>query len=555
MAKADIKHVVTLMLENRSFDHMLGLMPNSGFEGLLKPGTTTIDPQYTNALSSGPKGHFPAVGGAPYAIDRHLIDNKGFGGPSHTYPGATWQLYGSETPAALADPAPLGGFVDSYYRSLTTDVHLKNPTTQDIEVPMQAFGPGQLPVLWQLAREFAVCDHWFSEVPGPTQPNRLFVHAATSLGFTHNVWSHPIQAPTVYEELEKVGRSWAFYYFDLTDSDSFPQLKKRVEHIQKFDAFYEAAHAGALPTYSFLCPRYNDKQGQPPPNSQHAPYDVRNGETLIADVYEALRNGPLWSNTLLIVTYDEHGGFYDHVSPPAKNVNAPDKNVSPTDFDKAEAQRDPKNNDYLLTPKYKFDFKRLGLRVPTILISPWVKRGDVIKDQLQHTSILATLRDLFGTGVLTDRDRQAKSFTAAFLDAARDDAPARLNRPPAPAPTTGEDMQKPLTEQQTDMWPMLANLDGHKDSGKVTKPPKTRGEAQHYIQERRAAHDAFHRHRRHSASYKISKDPAGHYQWQLHGEHHQVIAVSPHTYKTHAEAEAHIDHIRDVASQARQVSA
>src|SRR5262249_33463650 len=154
-------------------DHMLGLMPNAGLEGLLKPGTTAIDPKYRNVLSSGPKGEFPVVSGAPYALDRHLVDKKGFGGPSHTYPGATWQLYGNETPDAqvLAKPPTLGGFVDSYYRSLTTDVHLKNATKEDIEVPMAAFGPGQLPVLWQLAREFTVCDHWFSEVPGPTQPN------------------------------------------------------------------------------------------------------------------------------------------------------------------------------------------------------------------------------------------------------------------------------------------------------------------------------------------------------------------------------------------------
>src|SRR5262249_58939677 len=102
----------------------------------------------------------------------------------------------------------------------------------------------------------------------------------------------------------------------------------------------------------------------PPPNSQHAPYDVRNGENLIADTYEALRAGPQWEQTLLIVTYDEHGGYYDHVSPPATNVANPDGLVSPTAYDKKHAQQEPKRNGYLLKPAQQFDFKRLGLRVP-----------------------------------------------------------------------------------------------------------------------------------------------------------------------------------------------
>jgi len=559
MANAMIEHVIVLMLENRSFDHMLGLFPNPQINGLFGPGGSTINPSYKNTVTgvgAGQSATIPVQTGATYTIDPLQIDKRGFGGPGHAFPDATQQLYDAALAPATSQPAPLSGFAQNYFNLLIGDVGIKNPTNAQMAVPMSMFAQGQLPTLWQLAQEFCVCDNWFSEVPGPTQPNRLFAHSGTSCGFTHNVWAQPFVNPTIYQELDKVGRDWCIYYFDLRDSDSFPQIKKRVDRVLPFATFIAQAKAGRLPAYSFLCPRYNEPTvvTDPPPNSEHAPYDVRNGENLIADVYEALRAGSGWPQSLLVITYDEHGGYFDHVPPANSNVANPDGLMSPTSVDRGQAAANPKKYGYLLQPDYVFDFKRLGLRVPALLVSPWVAAGSVEKTALQHTSIFATLRDLFGVGTITQRDAQAASFAAALnLAAPRNDAPATLNRPPL-TPSSAASESAPLTQQQSDMWPLLSQLDGHRDSGKVVAEPPTGIQAAQYIQERIATHDHFHRERRRKAAFTIRTLPAGKFGWELRDDRGVPVAVSARQYKNARDAEADIARIRDVAPFARQLN-
>jgi phospholipase C len=557
MSKAVIEHVIVLMLENRSFDHMLGLFPNPKINGLFGSDGSTIDPKYTNTvIGTGAKQgvSIPEQAGATYTIDPEQIDKRGFGGPGHSFPDATLQLYNAAVaPSAPQSPAPLSGFAQSYFNQLRSDVGIKNPTNAQMAVPMCAFGPGQLPTLWQLAQEFCVCDNWFSEVPGPTQPNRLFTHSATSRGFIHNVWNQPFDIPTIYDELDKAGRDWCVFYFDLRDTDSFPQIKKRVDRVLPFNNFIAQAKSGQLPAYSFLCPRYNEPtvQTDPPPNSEHAPYDVRNGENLIADVYEALRAGPGWLQSLLVVTYDEHGGYFDHVPP--GNTENPDGLTSPTSVDRQQAAANPKANGYLLKPDCAFDFSRLGLRVPALLVSPWVAAGSVEKSPLQHTSIMATLRDLYGVGTLTKRDAQAASFASALsLAVPRGDAPMTLNRPPL-TPSDSASEAAPLTQQQSEMWPLLSQLDGHRDTGKAVAEPATRRQAAEYIQQRITAHDRFHRERRRKAAYSVVKRRSGKYHWVLHDDRGLPIAVSPREYSHLSDAEADIACIRDVGPFAREL--
>ncbi len=497
--------VVVLMLENRSFDHMLGMRP--GVNGLLLPNGQ-INPKYANAASTTTAGSksYAVTADAPYAVDPEDVYKSGtstYGGPSHSYPGATEQLCGNQN-GPIPTPAPLDGFVQSYIDVLVHSAHRPQPTDAEIRLPMQAFGPGQLPVLWTLADEFLVCDNWFSEVPGPTQPNRLFVHAGTSCGFVHNVWDQPFDVPTVYDRLGDKGKSWAVFYYDMKDSDSFPAIKKQVDKVLPFAQFFSQAKAGTLPAYSFLCPRYNDAPAGLA-SSEHAPSDVRDGEDLTADVYEALRAGPQWGGTLLVVTYDEHGGFYDHVSP--GKAPPPDGFTSPTAADKTEAAKS-KRNQYLLEPEYAFGFDRFGLRVPTVLVSPLVAKGTVDSTQYSHTSILATLRDLFGIKALTARDAAAKSFASRLNGPVRTDAPLTLPRPQRTDAETHDtameaDLAEPVTGTQNEMWPVLSNLDGHKDSGKVTRPPPTRREAASYVAERVAAHN-----RAHAKSVKQAPTPA-----------------------------------------------
>jgi phospholipase C len=548
-----IEHVVVLMMENRSFDHLLGTLSN--VNGIMSANGSP-NPQFFNLANPADSTSKQYAVGTPgnFAVPSQDIGKGGFGGPGHSFAAATQQLDASATTeSGVANPAPLNGFIANYIRELKSNGR-SSPSDQEIIEPMTNFTAAQMPVMSALATEFCVCDQWYSEVPGPTEPNRLFVHAATSAGFVDNEWQAPISAQTIYQLLEQAGFDWAFFYVDLSDSDSFPALKVRTTRIFQMSAFAQQTSAGTLPAYSFICPQMNEGTDGSQPNSQHAPYDVRLGENLIADVYEAVRNGPLWESTLLIVTYDEHGGYFDHVSPPI-GVNNPDGLTSPNAYVTALAQKNPKGKGYLTAANMDFDFTRLGMRVPTVLISPWIQKGTVDSTQYQHTSIFATLRDLFGVGTLTKRDAQANSFTAQLtkLSSARTDAPTTLTRPAMPAAASAAEMQKPLTKPQQELWPMLSHLDGHPDSGKVTQPPPTRAAAAEYIQERLAAHRMFHRLRRRKAFYEIYAS-GGKFAWRFHDDKGKVLAISTQTYASPAKAQADIERMRDLAPFARQTS-
>jgi phospholipase C len=379
------------------------------------------------------------------------------------------------------------------------------------------------------------------------------MHAATSVGLVHNPWEFPIEARTIYEDIDEVsGRTWAFYYYDLADANNFPALKKRTELIRPFSQFHtDLDDPESFPNYVFLCPKYwNTKEGHA--NSQHAPYDVRYGEHWIADVYEALRNSDIWENTLFIITYDEHGGFYDHVQPPDQGVLPPDDFVSPTAYDKTHygymfANGRPK-------PEYVFHFDRLGCRVPTVLVSPWIKKGMVVSDQLQHTSVLATVRKMWGLREqpLTKREGQAKRFDQLLeeLDAPRDDCPTKLKRPPLPEISLTAAADQPLSPVQWEIFHQVNHLDGHEDSGKPAPPPKTQGEAAKYIQERTRAHRQFHRVRKGNGRFTVYQDKQDQYRWRLLNANGEIIASSGEGFATLAEAENEITRVRELASGA-----
>ena len=176
---------------------------------------------------------------------------------------------------------------------------------------------GPVPVLSTLAAEFCICDNWYSEVPGPTEPNRLFVHGATSQGFVHNVSystvpGYKFSNKTVCGRMQDAGHTWGFYHYNLSDDAQYTELSAEPQNSKSYEEeFAKDTAAGTLPNYSFICPDYST-----PASSQHAPHDVRYGEFLMADTYEALRaNEEVWNKTLLIILYDEHGGFFDHVYP------------------------------------------------------------------------------------------------------------------------------------------------------------------------------------------------------------------------------------------------
>jgi phospholipase C len=312
---------------------------------------------------------------------------------------------------------------------------------------MASLSDDKVPAIHALADAFVLCDNWHAEVPGPTQPNRLYMHAATSFGKAHNLFhQNPLPSfdgPTIYNRVHDAGGTWAVYYHDVRDVDVLSKISSDAANIRLFDKRFASDVSGKqLPNYSFIVPRMFNAHGRLA-NSQHAPEDVRLADNLIADVYETLVGTPdIWNETALIVTYDEHGGYYDHVAPPSKNIPNPDG------LDSSPSAADPK------APSFTFD--RLGLRVPAIIASPWVAPG-VDSTQYQHTSVLATVKKMFGiSSFLTKRDASAATFEGLFtkLKAARSDSPKKLPRAagPGPAPAAGDPAHpanQPLDDNQT----------------------------------------------------------------------------------------------------------
>ena len=392
---ADIEHVVVLMLENRSFDCILGrLYPQDpDFRGLTLNESNHYgmtygvwnDPQMTEATACIPDPD-----------------------PGEGFQEMNVQLFGAagRVPGARPD---MSGFALNYGTSPEV-VGYRDPGAV-----MHYFTPDQVPVISALAKAFGVCDYWHASAPCQTWPNRFFVHTGTALGFVDNkAFKVPFEAPSLFRRLEDSGKSWRVYFHDMPQSILLKDIMTcALAHYRFFGQFLADAHTGALPAYSFIEPQYfTDLLSNCIPNDQHPPHNVLYGERLIAAVYNAVRSSPCWKQTLLIVTYDEHGGCYDHVVPPSA--------VSPDDAI---------NNDG------RFAFTTYGVRVPAVIVSPWIAPGSKIRppqrDQgppFDHASIIKTVRELFALGPkLTDRDDAAPSLVAALnLAAPNNDGPPSL---------------------------------------------------------------------------------------------------------------------------------
>ncbi len=302
------------------------------------------------------------------------------------------QLFGSISAPAQSGQAQAGeGFVKNFTSTLGWEGHswgFKLVTGTTASNIMGCFTPEALPVLSALARGYAVCDHWYSPAPTETLPNRAFASAATSQGHMDDK-TRTFTCPSIFGALSSHGLGWAIYGYTsepLTKSNFTDISSADASHFGHFTDFTAAAAAGTLPPYTFLEPSWGSSG-----NSQHPNYNVALGEQLIHDVYEALRSGPGWAQTLLIITYDEHGGCYDHMPPPS-GATPPDNN----------------------TGEFGFDFTRFGIRVPTVLVSPLIKAGAVFRVPagsvpFDHTSILKTVEERWNLPSLTARDAVAPS--------------------------------------------------------------------------------------------------------------------------------------------------
>mmetsp|Transcript_19274 Transcript_19274/g.25112 ORF Transcript_19274/g.25112 Transcript_19274/m.25112 type:complete len:571 (+) Transcript_19274:99-1811(+) len=396
-----VKHLIVLMMENHSFDNILGWLKqqNPEIDGLTGNECNYVDP--TDPTSE------------QYCVTDQgaLVDPD----PDHSLDGTGWEIYGTEIVDGSSEHDPnmvtMGGFI-------ATEAISKGQPDFAPQI-MDCISPDHVPILSTLANEFVLFDKFYAGVPGPTFPNRLFSMSATSDGYSTNDMFQTLlgwpQSP-LYESLDEVGADWRIYFNDLPTPWLFRKLrsKESLERTKRFETFETDVAAGDLPAFTWIDPAYFDlpEYGRPA-SDQHPSHDVSQGEILIKKVYETLRNSPLWNESALMITYDEHGGFYDHVPTPVNNIPSPDG---------IPCRECNNNQDDKTSPMSSFNFTRLGIRVPTIIASPWVEKGVVIHEPLdinkpqsssryELSSIPSTIKKMFNIShFLNDRDEWAVPF-------------------------------------------------------------------------------------------------------------------------------------------------
>ncbi len=428
-----ITNVFVLMLENHSFDNIFAL---SGIPEIV--AATTADANSYNGKT------YHVTGGAPVAM---ISD------PGHEFEDVVEQLAGAGASYSSGGPYPAinnAGYASNYATSTTENKGVLPPAAHIGDI-MACFDTStQLPVIYQLATEFAICDQWFSSLPGPTWPNRFFVHGASSAGLDHSpsTWDmfkwetfsgFTYPNGSIFDALNNAQVTWRLYVDrDGPLAGSVPQVST-LKGIQMWDVHGFAEFASDLQgqypyTYTFIEPNYGDITGGTyrGGSSQHPMDGVYGGESLIKATYEAIRNSPHWNSSVLIIIYDEHGGFYDSVAPgvaPAPNDNSPST-----------------------LNEFGFDFKQYGVRVPAVIVSPLIPKGTVDHTVYDHASVPATLERLFNMPALTQRDAMANDVRHLLsLPAPRTDCPTQLNNPaPVPVSFASEDTnamaQQPLPD-------------------------------------------------------------------------------------------------------------
>lgn len=427
-----IKHVFVLMLENRSFDHMLGATPIRGRDAETHRETETIrrpdDAGNDVVDASGRVTNHCVVGtGQKRSVGKD---------PGHEFGNTLTMLCGHDPqpPYPPYPPVHNSGFAQNFAATDPDD-----PCSVMLSYRGDPEGdlPADVPVIAALAREFAVCDRWFSSMPGPTWPNRLFVHGASSAGLDDSpstgdtlidelIAGIVFENGSIYELLDSENIDWSVYH-----DDAFPQvmalsgmdLPTIEARFHDMDDFEQDLAAGDVASYVFVEPNYGDVRHNTYRcgNSQHPLDDITHGERFLKRVYEAIRNSPIWEQSVLVVTYDEGGGFFDHVRPGAT--------VAPGDI-----VSDPVNDHN------GFSFTQLGVRVPAIVCSPWIARNVIDHREYEHASVPSTVEALWRLPHMTARDAHARDLTNLLtLSSPRTDAPTHLPEAAPPEVQCPED--------------------------------------------------------------------------------------------------------------------
>ena len=428
---ANIDHIVVLMMENRSFDHMLGYLSKHA-------GRSDVD-----GLQGGEKNHYKGRDYPSFPLTETVFLES----PCHRHACVLNQV----------NAGKLDGFVADFAKQYEAPEH--GPAADPGKV-MGYYNAAQVPVYDFLAREFMICQRWFCAHPGPTFPNRFYTmtgrlnrDANGRFQFDNPQGNDftPVFTRSIFDHLTEHAVSWHYYEHGYCFLRMFDRYQADDEYIvdarHPVKGFFASAHAGTLPSVSFIDPDFIDV---PPGNDDGPPADVAAGQRLVAEIVHALMEGPGWDKTLLVITYDEHGGFFDHVHPPAA------------------------------IPVSAID--RYGVRVPTFVISPWVDRGRVTDVTFDHTSIARTITRCFMSANPPDMGERvagAEDLSAVLRATPRVDKPIIVipDAPPPPSRAVARQAQLEL-QDVTDFKGILhvqrARSAALRRSGKEADTVKTR---------------------------------------------------------------------------------
>ncbi len=362
---SSIEHVVVLMQENRSFDH---------YFGHLKAYAPQLDVEAEPADASNPD---PTNPDAPPIAAFHQTNLCEVADLDHSWNGThrEWD----------------GGAMDGFTRQ---NVTATDPTGSRT---MGYYTEQELPFYYALYSTFAIGDRYFAPALTRTIPNRLYLLAGTSFGHVENDLpkaSSEFDQRSIFNLLDEGGVSWKVYYSNLAVANEFAYVRNEAKsHVVPLTEYFADAAAGTLPQVAFIDPQFSG--GKNAQNDEHPPSNVQVGEKFVADIINALFKSPTWTSSALFLTYDEHGGYYDHVAPPA--APAPD-DVPPS----------LKNTDEAA------GFDHYGIRVPAVVVSPFARKSFVSHVVHDHTSILRFIETRFGLPSLTARDAQSDPMLEFF---------------------------------------------------------------------------------------------------------------------------------------------
>jgi phospholipase C len=396
-------HIIVVMMENHSFDNLLGALP--GVDGLTFDGSGRA-----TAVNPGSIG-------TPAEVTAFPLPNTAQGRDV----SQSWKATHEQINGGL-----MNGFVQS------------SGATQ----PMGYYTPEVLPFAYSLAEAFTVGDRWFCSMPGPTYPNRRFLLAGTAWGCTVTAEDTLLDPPppngTIFDRLSDNDINWCNYFSDVPMTAVIPSIiSAHHDHYAPIAKFFHDCQAGSLPAVSFVDPRIGllssigaplaslpsgvldllkevgaDLEASAPAETEEDPQDMYWGELWAHSVIEAVLQSPLWPRTVLIYIYDEHGGYYDHVAPAAA--------IPPDAIAPRRQPGDPLGG-----------YGSYGPRVPAIVVSPYAKPNGVTHVVHDHTSVLATIEAKWNLPALTDRDANA----ATIMDFLTVDEPPLLQRTPIVAPS------------------------------------------------------------------------------------------------------------------------